>query len=214
MTTATLLATPPESFETIYAEARGDRSAIPWDDGRPSPALVNWLNAVAPSVVRCGARVAVVGCGLGDDARELMRRGYDVTAFDCSGTAVEWARRLDPANASSYVQANLFEPPVRWRHRFDLVIEIATIQALHPELRLGAVSAIADLLSPRGHLLVICRGAEEPVDVECGPPWALTVRELEEATALAGLAPDGPISSFEDDGTPPVMRIRAIFRRA
>ena len=56
-------------FEAIYATAGGDASRIPWSDGIPNPALVTWLDTVGPSLVRCGARVAVVGCGLGEDAR-------------------------------------------------------------------------------------------------------------------------------------------------
>ena len=28
--------------------------------------------------------------GLGDDAEELVRRGFDVTAFDISDTAIQW----------------------------------------------------------------------------------------------------------------------------
>jgi SAM-dependent methyltransferase len=212
MATASLLDTSPKTFETIYAEAGGDPARIPWEQGSASQALVNWLNAVAPTVVRCGSRVAVVGCGLGHDARSLINRGYEVTAFDCSATAIDWARRMDPANADSYVQADLFQPPPRWRHRFDLVVEVNTLQSLHPDRRLGTMSAIADLASPHGHVLVICQGGSTPARVEDGPPWPLTEAELLEAAALAGLAPDGPISCFTD-GDPPSSRMRAMFAR-
>ncbi|MHC4990134.1 MAG: class I SAM-dependent methyltransferase [Planctomycetota bacterium] len=213
MATATLLDTPPEYFEAIYMDAHGDPALVPWEDGKPNPALVNWLNAVAPSLIRCGARVAVVGCGLGDDARELIGRGYDVTAFDCSETAIEWARRRDPLNADCYVHADLFHPPTRWRHRFDLVVEINNLHALDADRRLGAASAIADLLSPRGHLLVI---NQEPAELEdeIEPVPALTEERLQEAMGLAGLVADGNVSSFLDDGEPPLRVVRAVYRRA
>jgi hypothetical protein len=61
---------------------------------------------------------------------------------------------------------------------------------------------------------VICRGAEEAVSVEDDPPWALTEQELLEAAALAGLVPVNGVSTFDDDETPPVRRMRALFRRA
>lgn len=178
-----LVQSSAEYFESIYQEAQGDASRISWADGKPNPALVTWLNAVAPSIIRSGARVACVGCGLGDDARELMRRGYDVTAFDCAKTAVNWAREIDPENARCYVQADLFEPPAKWKHRFDLVVEIYTIQSLPPDTHSAAMSAISGLLSPHGHLLVICRGTDEPVGSDDGPPWALTREALVDAGA-------------------------------
>ena len=207
------LQTSVEYFESIYAEAHGDASRIRWADQRPNPALVTWLNAVAPSLVRCGSRVCCVGCGLGDDARELMRRGYDVTAFDCSETAVEWARSIDADNARCYVHADLFHAPIRWRHRFDLVVEVNTIQSLTPDLHLAAISAISDLVSPKGHLLVVCRGTESPVRPEDGPPWPLTQHQLTEAAAMASLRAVDPITVFMDDEEPPVLRMRGLFKR-
>jgi SAM-dependent methyltransferase len=200
-------------FESIYADAHGDRSRIPWSDGEANPALVAWLNVVAPSLVRCGCRVAVVGCGLGEDARELIARGYDVTAFDVSPTAVEWARSLDPAHEECYQHADLFNPPARWRHRFDLVIEIYTVQSLPPSRRAAVLGAMRELISPHGVALVICRGAAAPTPLEAGPPWPLTERELLDAAAKARLAPAGPIDAFMDDEDPPKLRLRAAFKR-
>lgn len=208
------LLSPAFDFESIYADAAGDRALIPWEDGQAHPALIHWLNAVAPSLIRCGSRVAVVGCGLGDDARALIHRGYDVTAFDCSPSAVEWARRIDPVNASSYFVADLFNMPVRWRHRFDLVVEVNTLQSLGPDLRPEALAALAELLSPHGHLLVIARGRTEET-VETGPPWPIGVDELTREGATAGLVCDEGISRFfDDESDPPTPRVRGLFRRA
>ena len=206
--------TTPEYFETLYREADGDSSRIPWADGRAQPALVNWLNAAASSIIRCGSRVVVVGCGLGEDARELIKRGYDVTAFDCSKTAINWARQLDPENARCYCTADLFNPPAKWKHRFDLVVEINTIQALVPDMHVKAMQAIAQLMSPHGHLLVICRGCDEPAGIDDGPPWALTRQELLEIADSAGLSPVDAVTEFTDEENPPVRRMRALFRRA
>lgn len=201
-------------FESRYAEAAGDASRIPWADGHANPALVNWLNAAAPSLVRCGARVAVPGCGLGEDARELIKRGYEVTAFDVSPTAVEWARRLDPDHAECYHQADLFNLSPRWRRRFDLVAEIYTAQSLPIHRRTDVFKALADLLTPHGVLLVIARGSKEPVSETDGPPWAFTREELLRAVAAAGLSPQGSVDMFlDDDETPPPWRLRGVFSR-
>jgi len=204
----------PDWFDQQYRRLAGQGHALPWQVGGANTALVNWLNAIAPSTVRCGARVCVVGCGFGDDARELMRRGYDVTAFDCSETAVQQAREHDPANASSYVHADLFSPPLRWRHRFDLVVDANNLSWWSHDQRLAAMSAIADLLSMHGRLLVISDACDTPVSDDDGPPWPLTVQELNEATGLAGLVADEPACTFTDDEDPTQLRLRATFRRA
>lgn len=201
-------------FDAIYRDASGERARVRWDDGRPNPHLVSWLDRCAADCVRPGSRVAVVGCGLGDDARLLARRGYEVSAFDVSPTAIEWAKSIDPDWASIFSVADLFALPSRWRHRFDLVVEIHTVQALPPATRSDSMAAIASLLHPHGQLLLICRGAERPQTIEEGPPWALTGDELRALIADAGLeAPEG-IEIFLDDETPPQRRMRTVLRRA
>ncbi len=202
-----------EFFESVYADAQGDATRVRWADERANPALIAWLNAVAPSIVRCGARACVVGCGLGDDAVELVKRGYDVTAFDCSATAVEWARQRFPENERSFVQADLFNLPPRWRHRFDLVIEVYTIQSVPPEQHEQAMKALAEILSPHGHMLVIARATEEPVAASDERPWPLTEEELRHLCASAGLTINGDIAVFEDDEDPPVLRMRALLSK-
>lgn len=201
-------------FETLYAEAAAtnDTSVIPWEDGAPNPALVTWLDHAAPAVIRCGARVAVVGCGLGSDARELLQRGYEVTAFDVSDTAIRMAKERDPENASCYFRADLFALPPRWLHRFDLVVEIYTIQSLPPETRPAMVDAIAKLVGMNGSLLVICRAADEPVAISDGPPWALTEQELLDLASGAGLRNDS-LERFVDGETPRKQRMRGLFQR-
>ena len=213
-TTAQPVLTTVDYFESIYAEAAGESSCIPWADGHPASALVNWLNAVAPSLIRCGARVAVVGCGLGDDAREIIHRGYDVTAFDCSDTAVHWAQAIDPENADCYVHADLLDLPIKWRHRFDLVVEVNTLQSLAMDIRKEAVAAMADLLAAHGRLLVICRRSEDSCYSQLEPPWPLTESELLNACVQASLELDSPICAFTDDENPPIDRMRAVLKRS
>lgn len=202
-----------EHFEAIYAEAGGDASRIPWVRGRANRALVNWLNVVAPSLIRCGSRVAVVACALGDDARELIQRGYDVVAFDCAESAVAWAKRLDPMNAGAYYVADVFDLPSRWRHRFDLVVEVDTLETMSRARRQAAVKCLADLLGRRGHLLVIGRAASEPMDDGDGPPYAMTEQEILEDARAAGLAVSGGVSVFEDDDEPGMKRLRVVLTR-
>ncbi|MBL9030500.1 MAG: methyltransferase domain-containing protein [Phycisphaerae bacterium] len=199
-------------FESIYADAAGDEGRIPWADGRPEPLLVAWLNAEGSGLVRPGSKVTVVGCGLGDDARELADRGFDVLAFDCSPTAVQWARRRHAAIADRFVVADLFSLPASLLRRADLVVEISTIQAVHPSLRAPAAGAIVSLARPRGAVLAIARARDDadPLDT-LGPPFPLSAREL--ADLMQPLTPVSAIEDLMDDASPPVRRLRAAFRR-
>src|SRR4051794_3868292 len=75
-------------FEKLYAQAGEDPATIPWADLTPNQNIVEWLDRHAAR--GDGRRAIVIGCGLGDDAEELARRGFDVTAFDVAPSAVQW----------------------------------------------------------------------------------------------------------------------------
>lgn len=52
-------------FESLYRQAAGDSSIIPWADLTPNPNLLDWLDAT--NVRGKGQKALKVGCGLGDD---------------------------------------------------------------------------------------------------------------------------------------------------
>jgi SAM-dependent methyltransferase len=69
-------------YDEVYRSSRP-----PWQIGGPQPALA----PVLEGEVR-GPRVLDAGCGQGDLAIELARRGFEVTGFDISGVAIDQAR--------------------------------------------------------------------------------------------------------------------------
>ncbi|MEJ7848703.1 MAG: class I SAM-dependent methyltransferase [Pyrinomonadaceae bacterium] len=95
-------------FDALYKEARGNNEKIPWADLEPNRYLRKWAEKV--NLRGNGRRALVVGCGLGDDAKFLYDLGFDVTAFDISPTAIEWAKRLHADTDIKFEAADLFQP--------------------------------------------------------------------------------------------------------
>lgn len=161
-------------FEDLYASVGDDLARIPWASRQPHPLLMSWLDE-QPSAA--GRQALVIGCGLGDDAEELGRRGCRVSAFDYSATAVGWCHRRFPHSTVDYRVADLFDLPGEWVQRFELVVEINTIQSLPLRRRTEAIGAIAGTIAPGGQLFVRClaRADDEPVGER---PWAVSRRDL------------------------------------
>lgn len=165
-------------FEPLYAGADGDAGAVPWADLAPSPLLLSWLDR--PGVDVDGSDVLVVGCGLGDDAAELARRGCRVTAFDLSPTAVAWARRRFARLDVTWRVADLLDLPEALHASGGLVVEVRTVQSLPEPLRADAMTAIAATVATGGLLVHIGLVATSPRAAHEweGPPWALSPDEL------------------------------------
>jgi SAM-dependent methyltransferase len=192
-------------FEQLYAEAGRGAAVVPWADRIPNPHVVEWLDREAPPA----GRVLDVGCGLGDTAEELARRGFEVVAFDVAASAVEQARRRFPGSRVDYRVADLLALPAAFANAFDLVVECYTLQVLPPEARERAAAALRGTLRPGGALLVVARG-REPSEPAGEMPWPLTRAEVE-AIAGASLRLEA-FEDFLDREEPPVRRLRALFR--
>jgi SAM-dependent methyltransferase len=165
---------PTSEFERVYAAAGDDLTAVPWATLRPLPALVEWLDSEPPGD---GRSALVVGCGYGDDAEQLAARGWQVTAFDVSPTAIARVRARFPDSTVDYCAADLFALPARWRRRFELVVEIRTLQAIAVDERGGGADAIAATVAPDGRLWVSILGRDEHL-ADGDRPWPLVPEEL------------------------------------
>ncbi len=164
---------PSGWFEPLYSAASQGEGRVPWAYMQTNPMLAAWLDA--HEIQGAGQTALVIGCGLGDDAEALTRRGFDVTAFDISKTAIDWARERFPQSTVDYHVYDLFETPADWTEAFDFVLEIRTIQALPYQQAGRAIEQIASFV--RGTLLVICN-AREPDDPAQGIPWPLSTDDL------------------------------------
>ena len=162
-------------FEALYKESGGDTEKIPWADLEPNKYFSAW--AARNGLKGEGRKALVVGCGLGDDARMLYEFGFEVTGFDISPTAIEWARKLHRDTSIRFETMDLFEPFRGWLGAFEYVLEVYTIQPLPMEMRPAVIDAIAAFVAPGGRLVVVTRGRgddEQPEQL----PWPLSRKDL------------------------------------
>lgn len=198
---------PLSWFEVLYSRAGDDTSIIPWADLTPNPNLIDWLER---NEYTAPGKALKVGCGLGDDAEELTRRGFETIAFDISASAIAWCRRRFPQSSVSYVVGDLFSAPTEWEAEFQFVLESYTLQVLPPNIRADAARCIATFVAPGGTLLVIARG-RKPSEPEGKMPWPLTRNEL--SLFKAGGLKEVSFEDYMDSEDPPVHRFRATYRR-
>jgi SAM-dependent methyltransferase len=190
---------PLSWFEDLYSLAGNDTSIIPWADLTPNPNLIDWLER---NECNGSGKALKVGCGLGDDAEELTRRGFETTAFDISASAIAWCRKRYPQS--------FYSAPTEWKAGFHFVLESYTLQVLPPNIRADAVRCIASFVAPGGTLLVVTRGKElsEP---EGKMPWPLTKEEL--SVFKTGGLKEASFEDYMDGEDPPVRRFRATYQR-
>ena len=151
-------------------EARYQLGDTPWEKGAPSPGLLDFLasNAMA-------GRVAVVGCGFGNDVRAISRTGADVVGLDLASSAIMGAEKLPRTGNELYRQADLFSLPQDLLGGFDWVFEHTCFCAIDPSRRSEYVSALDLLLKSGGHFLAVFYMTP---DHEGGPPFGCTEPEL------------------------------------
>lgn len=193
-------------FERLYSAAAHGTTSVPWAGLEPNPRLVEAVQAVTAH-----ARAVVVGCGFGDDAEFVASRGFATTAFDVSPTAIAEAARRYPRSTVDYVVSDLLTPPVSWVGRFDLVVEVFTLQVLTGQARRTAFARVAELVAPGGRLLIIA-GAREPEADPGEMPWPLTRSEIE-GLRFYGLSIESIVDFIDEDPRGPVRRWRAWLRR-
>ena len=125
-----------------------------WDIGRPQEAFV----ALAESG-RVRGRVLDVGCGTGELAMFLARRGHDVLGIDLSPRAIQQARekaggrRID-AEFAVWDALDLGSL-ARSGFRFDTVVDSAMFHVLGDAERGRFVDGLAQVIPPGGHYYVL-----------------------------------------------------------
>jgi methyl halide transferase len=149
---------PSQRWEQRYVQRH-----TPWDRGRPSPALIHWLeHERLPE-----GRVLIPGCGYGHEVMELCRRGYSVTAIDIAPSALaDLESRLSRLGLEAEVVcADWF----RWEPQtpFDAIYEQTSLCSLPPHRWRDYAARLGQWLRPGGLLFALFMQTGEAG----GPPW-------------------------------------------
>ena len=197
-------------FDGIYTAAGRNDAAVPWQNAVSRSMVDEWLTGFDASQ---HTNALVVAAGLGDDAAALAARGLDVTAFDRSPAAVDWAAERHAHHDITWATADLFMPPADWRAGFDLVLEVFTIQSIPPDRQAQAAKAIRSLTAAGGRLVVVAL-VRSPDSDPSGPPWPLHPATLD----AIGVHDDTSRWSTEDHSerelAPDLRIVRRTLRRS
>jgi SAM-dependent methyltransferase len=140
---------PQAFFDAVYQQTP------PWDIGGPQPALEALLDELPPS-----GPVLDVGCGSGDHAIALARRGLTVVGVDIVQEAITQARAkaaaLPPALAAR-LEFHVSDAlrPAQLGRQFGTVVDAGFLHLFEPEVADRFVAELAASLSPGGRYYLL-----------------------------------------------------------
>ncbi|HEX2202277.1 MAG TPA: GrpB family protein [Longimicrobium sp.] len=144
----------PDFFDTVY------RETPPWDVGEAQPDLRALLDAWPPT-----GPVLDAGCGPGDLAIELARRGVDVLGVDVARAAVDEARvraAALPPEAAARVRFEVGDAlrPSTLGRRFGAVVDSGFFHLFDQPTRDAFADELAAVLPPGGRYYLLAFAVE------------------------------------------------------
>ncbi len=158
---------------------------VRWDLGCPAPPFINLL-AKAPKP----GRMAVLGCGSGQDAMLFATAGFDVVGFDFAPSAIRVACEgaKNRGVKAQFLQRNIFALETDFGGSFDYVLEHSCFCAIDPALRPQYIQVVKTLLKPGGQLIALFYTHSRPSE---RPPFGIKPRAI-----LDSFAPDFDVILF------------------
>lgn len=173
-----------ESFDKSYD------GEPPWEIGRPQPELLKLLDEFPPT-----GNVLDVGCGTGELALEIARRGIAVVGVDSSAKAIARAKQKATKRGLA-VPFHVFDV-LKLEERaeqFDLAIDCGLFHVFSDVERPVYVAGLTHAVRPGGALWLICFSELETRE---GGPRRVTQAELRSSFANGWLTDEIRAARFD-----------------
>jgi SAM-dependent methyltransferase len=161
---------PQAFFDAVY------RQTPPWDIGGPQPALEVMLDAFPPA-----GPVLDVGCGSGDHAIALVRRGVEVLGVDIVAAAIEQARAKAQALPTELAERITFQigdalQPTQLQRRFSAVTDSGFLHLFEQQAADRFAEELAAILAPGGRYYLLAFAVQFDIP---NVPRAIGAEELQ-----------------------------------
>lgn len=163
--------------ETWWEDFYEQHDVLPWDTGRPQPALTDLVETDVVS-----DPVLDVGCGTGTEALSLADRGHAVVGVDFAASAIERARsrasERDLAGSVDFTVADVLDLAAPEVGTFETILDVGLFHTLDPAEHRDYASSLAAVTRPGGHVVLLEFGADAPSDWGPNPVSDAAIRSV------------------------------------
>jgi SAM-dependent methyltransferase len=141
----------PEQFWDPFYTDRD--KAVPFFKNAPDENLVSYCSR---KLIEPPGKAMDLGCGPGRNSLYLAQQGFDVTGYDISDTAIQWAqeRAAEKGIDVHFECKSVFE--IQSEEEFDFVYDSGCLHHLWPHRRVQYLEMISRSLKPGGCFGITC----------------------------------------------------------